>query len=300
MDAPVTLVAGVVPATVTIQARVPEDHPSAQILGQERMGTGTLIDREGHILTVNYIVMGAQQLTGVFMNGREAPAEIVFSRDFESGLALIKIAAGRHPIIPLGDSRRLTPGQFAFIVASVGEESRRVTSGVVTAVEPFDAYWEYMLDRAILFTAPNPGVGGGPLVSRAGELVGIVSLNLNEIARMSLAIPIEVYTEHAEEMRRHGRIVSRQPRAWIGFYAQPTEEGIVVAGVVPRGPAERCGVEEGDLILAVDDERIADRRELYRTLWKRRAGERVRLTVRRRDAVKTVPVETQDRAEFYY
>ena len=298
MDAPLTLAAGIVPATVTIQARVPDDHPSAQILGQERMGTGSLVDREGHILTVNYIVMGASRITVILMNGREYPAEIV-SKDFESGLALIKIPAGRYPTIPVGDSRRVAAGQFAFIIASVGEENRRISSGIVTAVEPFDAYWEYMLDRAILFTAPNPGVGGGPLVNRAGELVGVVSLNLNEIARMSLAIPVEVYAEHAGEMRRDGRIASRQPRAWIGFYAQPSAEGILVAGVVPRGPAERCGVEEGDLILAVDDEQVADRRELYRTLWKRRAGERVRLTVQRRNAVKTLPVETQDRAEFY-
>ena len=299
MDAPIDLAANVVPATVTIQARVPERHPSAQILGQERMGTGSLIDREGHILTVNYIVLGAETISVAFMNGREFPAEIV-GRDFDSGLALIKIAPGRYPTIPVGDSRRLEAGQAAFIIASVGEENRRVTSGTVTAVEPFDAYWEYMLDRAILFTAPNPGVGGGPLVSRAGAIVGVVSLNLNEIARMSLAIPVEVYAEQAEELRRHGRIVSRQPRAWVGFYAQPTDEGVVVAGVVPRGPADRCGVEEGDLIVAVDEEHVGDRRTLYRALWKHRAGERVRLTVMRKNGLKTVAVVSQDRAEFYY
>ena len=299
MDAPITLATEIVPATVTIHARVPEQHPSAAILGQERMGTGSVIDREGHILTVNYIVLGAETITVAFMNGREVPAQIV-SRDFESGLALIKIPAGRYPTIPVGDSRRLRAGQAAFIVASLGDENRRVSGGVVTAVEAFDAYWEYMLDRAILFTAPNPGVGGGPLVSSNGEIVGVVSLNLNEIARMSLAIPVEVYAENAEELRRFGRITSRRPRAWMGFYAQPSEEGIVVAGVVPRGPADRCGVEEGDFILAVGEQQVADRRALYRALWKHQAGERVRLTVMRRNAVKTVSVVSQDRAEFYY
>ncbi len=299
MDAPVDLAANVVPATVTIHARVPEQHPSAHILGQERMGTGSVLDREGHILTVNYIVLGAQTITVAFMNGREERAEIV-GRDFDSGLALLKIPPGRYPTIAVGDSRRLQAGHAAFIIASVGEENRRVSGGTVTAVEPFDAYWEYMLERAILFTAPNPGVGGGPLVNRAGAMVGVVSLNLNEIARMSLAIPVEVYAEHAEEMRRHGRIVSHQPRAWVGFYAQPTEEGIVVAGVVPRGPAERCGLEEGDLIVAVDEDHVGDRPALYRALWKHRAGERVRLTVMRKSGLKTLAVVSQDRAEFYY
>ena len=299
MDAPLTLATSVVPATVTIHARVPERHPSAQILGQERMGTGSLIDREGHVLTVNYIVLGADRITVATMNGREYPAHIV-SRDFDSGLALIKISTGRHPTIPLGDSRGLRPGQAAFIIASLGDENRRVSGGAVTAIESFDAYWEYMLERAILFTAPNPGVGGGPLVNRDGEMVGVVSLNLNEIARMSLAIPVEVYAEHAEELRRFGRVVGRGPRAWVGFYAQASEEGIVVAGVVPRGPAERCGVEEGDVVLAVGEQQVADRRALYRALWKHRAGERVRLTVMRQNAVKIVSVDSQDRAEFYY
>jgi S1-C subfamily serine protease len=299
MDAPVSLAADIVAATVTIHARVPEEHPSAEILGQDRMGTGSLIDREGHVLTVNYIVLGADQVRVVFLNGRECPARIV-ARDFESGLALLKIPPGRYPTVPLGDSRLLKSGHAAFVIASVGDENRRVASGTVTALEPFDAYWEYMLERAILFTAPNPGVGGGPLVNGAGQMVGVVSLNLNEIARMSLAIPVEVYTEHADEIRRLGGVPGRRPRAWVGFYAQPSDEGIVVAGVVPRGPAERSGLEEGDLILAVDDEQVADRPALYRTLWKRRAGERVRLTVMRKNAVKTLAVDTQDRAEFYY
>lgn len=299
MDAPITLATNVVPATVTIHSQVPERHPSAQVLGQDRMGTGALIDREGHILTVNYVVLGAEKITVATMNGEEHPGQIV-SRDFESGLALIKIPAGRYPTIPVGDSRRLKVGHAAFIIASLGDEARRVNGGVVTAIEPFDAYWEYMLERAILFTAPNPGVGGGPLVNGHGEMVGVVSLNLNEIARMSLAIPVEVYAEHAEELRRFGRVVGHPPRAWMGFYAQPTDEGIVVAGVVPRGPAERSGLEEGDLILAVGQQRIADRPALYRALWKHRAGERVQLTVRRRNAVKTVSVSSQDRAEFYY
>lgn len=299
MDARITLATNVVPATVTVHAQVPERHPSAQILGQDRMGTGTLIDREGHILTVNYVVLGAEKITVATMNGREHSAHIV-SRDFESGLALIKIPAGRYPTIPLGDSRRVQAGEAAFIVASLGDENRRVNGGVVTTIEPFDAYWEYMLDRAILFTAPNPGVGGGPLVNSRGEMVGVVSLNLNEIARMSLAIPVEVYAEHAEELRRFGHIVGRPPRAWMGLYAQPTEEGIMVAGVVPRGPADRSGLEEGDMILAVGQQQIADRRALYRALWTHRAGERVQLTVMRRNAVKTVSVSSQDRAEFYY
>jgi len=99
---------------------------------------------------------------------------------------------------------------------------------------------------------------------------------------------------------RHGRIVSRHPRAWMGFYSQPTEEGIVVAGVVPRGPADCSGVEEGDVIVAVDEEHVGDRRTLYQALWKHQAGERVRLTVMRNDNLKTLAVVSQDRAEFYY
>jgi S1-C subfamily serine protease len=298
MDAPVSLATAIVPATVTIHAEVPEHHPSAQVLGQERMGTGAILDREGHILTVNYVVMGADRLNIVLLDGRTYPAQPLF-RDFETGLAVVKMPAGRYPVIPLGDPAKVRSGQAGFIIASVGDENRRITSGTVSAVESFDAYWEYMLDRAILFTAPNPGVGGGPLLNRAGEVVGVVSLNLNQILRRTLAIPVDVYAQHAEEVRRTGRIAGRQARAWMGVYAQPGEEGILVAGVVPAGPAERGGVEEGDVILAVNGEHAADRPGLYRLLWKYRAGERVRLSVMRKNSVKSVAVETQDRAEFY-
>lgn len=88
-------------------------------------------------------------------------------------------------------------------------------------------------------------------------------------------------------------------RAWVGFYPQPTASGIVVAGVVPEGPASRSGVREGDVILAVNFREVAVRQDLYQEMWKQAAGELLRFNVLRGSARITVEVVAADRAEFY-
>jgi S1-C subfamily serine protease len=174
-----------------------------------------------------------------------------------------------------------------------------VAGGIVTDLGEFDAYWEYLLDRSIVSTVTNPGFGGGPLFSTLGVVVGVVSLNLSEIGRQSLAIPIEYYRHHQAELLRFGRVVSRPRRAWIGVFPHAVEEGLVVAGLVPLGPAERSGLQEGDVILRVDEEEVENRRALYSALWRHRPGERVVLEVWRDNGVRRVEVVGEDRAEFF-
>ena len=169
----------------------------------------------------------------------------------------------------------------------------------MTYLGEFEAYWEYMLERGIVSSAANPGFGGGPLFTLLGQMVGVVSLNLSEIARNSLAIPIERFAESREELLRHGRIVSRPQRAWIGVFAHPLEEGIVVAGVVPDGPGARSGVQEGDVIVALDSQEVPTRKDLYQRLWRHGPGEKIALEVLRDNELRVVHVTGGDRAEFY-
>lgn len=298
MDAPVGLVRGLLGSTVSIHARIPADHPSARLLGEERMGSGAIIDPDGLVLTVNYVVMGATHLEVTLPGGRELRAEIV-AQDFESGLALLGLRGRGLQAIELGSSERLERGAPVFILAATGGETRGVSGGVVTYLGEFDAYWEYLLDRGIMTNAPNPGLGGGPLLDLEGRMVGVVSLNLSEIGRQSLAVPAEYYLGHREELLRFGRVASRPRRAWVGFFPHPVEDRLVVAGVVPDGPGERAGLQEGDLILTVDDLEIASRRELYRTLWRHGPGERIVFDVLRENEVHTVEVVGEDRADFY-
>src|SRR5207245_6112278 len=117
--------------------------------------------------------------------------------------------------------------------------------GLVTYLGEFEAYWEYLLERGIVTSAQNPGFGGGGLFSMTGALLGVVYLNLNEIIRCSLVIPVDNYREHASELLRYGRVVSRPKRAWLGVFAHAVDEGVGVAGSVPEGRGGRGGVQEG-------------------------------------------------------
>ena len=189
--------------------RVAPNHPSVLTLGAERMGSGTLV-AEDLVLTVNYVTLGAAAVTVTGPHGRRAKGEVV-ARDFDSGLALVKVPRGLGPPARLGEAAAAVPGQPVFLLASASPTARRVRPGVLTEVGPFDATWEYMLDRALKASAPNPGFGGGALCDLQARMLGVVSLSLAEVARASLAIPVDLYRGHRDELLRHGRVLAGLP-----------------------------------------------------------------------------------------
>ncbi|MBI3783259.1 MAG: serine protease [Deltaproteobacteria bacterium] len=298
MNASVKLLEKVLPSTVALHTQIRDDHPSAQILGTERQGSGVIVDPAGLILTVNYVVMGGSDIR-VSLLGRSAQPGRVVAQDFASGLALVAIDAPHLQALVPAESSELLLGQEVFIVAAADEDNRRVHDGVISSMAPFDAYWEYSLDRAICTTAMNPGVGGGPLLDVLGRVVGIVSLDLNEVGRFTLAIPVDEYISHRDELLRHGHRVTRPPRAWIGFYCYTLRDHVVLAGVLPGTPGERAGLKAGDVVLAVDDQRINDRRQLYTQVWTHRPGENISISVFRNNEVKLITIESGD-AEIFF
>jgi S1-C subfamily serine protease len=232
------------------------------------------------------------------VDGRELVGDVL-AQDFASGIALLKIPRVDVPVMPVRSPPDIGAGEEIFILASVGDGGRRASSGGVTSVAPFDANWEYTLERAIFATAMNPGLGGGPLIDTHGRLVGIVSLNLNEIGRFSLSIPIECFRDHRDELLRFGRRPSRPSRAWLGVYCYTLRNHVVIAGLLPGAPGEQAGLTQGDVILALDDREVASRRELYEQLWSRRAGDRVLLRVYRNGEIVTVGITSGDVEEFF-
>ena len=297
MNASVSLIGRVLPATVHVRSEVPSEHPSARLLGTERMGSGTIIDASGLILTVNYVVLGASEVRVTLLDGREYLAEVV-RHDFGSGLGLLRIAEGRLPSLPLRRSSELRLGDEVFLVASVGEGEARISNGGVSHLGPFDANWEYVLERAIMTTAMNPGLGGGPLLDLQGRVVGVVSLNLNEIGRFSLAIPAEYYLDARAEFLAGGSR-GMGTRAWLGVFCYAMNHHVVIAGVLPGGPGDTAGLKAGDVVLAVDGREVPDRASLYRSLWRRRPGEPVTLKVFRGNEARTVTVASGDVVEFF-
>ena len=297
MNAAVSLLSKVLPATVHIETVVPAEHPSAGILGTERMGSGVVVDPDGFILTVNYVVIGAAEVRVTLPDQRAYVAEVV-RHDFTSGLALVRIAEHGLPAVPLRRSTDARLGEDVFMVASVGEGNVRVSTGAVSYLGSFDANWEYVLDRAIMTTNMNPGLGGGPLLDVRGHVLGVVSLNLSEVGRFALAIPSEHYLDAFDAFHGSGR-GALKPRAWLGLFCQVMNGHVVIAGVLPGSPGAAAGLKPGDVILAVDDQDLEDRASLYRRLWTRQPGEPVRLNVFRGREARQVVVSLGDVAEFF-
>ena len=298
MDGHVRLLQEVAASTVTVAAEIPADHPSAGVLGTSRTGTGAVVDEEGTVLTVNYIVLGASSLTVTDAAGSTIPARLL-AQDFTTGIAAI--ATDSRSLVPLrpGSSRSVESGQDLFLVSSVGGAERRSASGFVTSLEPFDAYWEYFLDRAIWLSAINPGLGGAPLCDARGRLVGVVSLNLGAVGRATLAIPSEHWFDHDDELRAHGRRTSRAARAWLGMFCYALPDRTVVAGLVPGAPGERSGLVVGDVIVRIGEEQVTGRLQLYEAIWRHSPGETIALKVFRGGQLAEVTIKSGDAEEFF-
>lgn len=298
MNGHIGLIHGILPATVDLHVTIPDSHPSARNLGAERVGSGTIVDPDGYIVTVHYVTVGASAITVTLADGGQYPAQVA-AQDQETGLSLVKISARDLPYLKLAAPDSVTLGQAVVMIASSGQTGRRVSGGYVTSLESYDGQWEYMIDKTIRVTTFNPGFGGGTLANFHGELVGVVSLNLNEVGKFSLAIPIDYYRTYEQELKQHGQVRSRPRRPWLGIYPEAMAGHVVVGGVVPNGPAAKSGLRQGDIILTVEKKEIRSRQELYLEMWKKRPGERISFKILRDDQSFDLDVVGGDRADRY-
>ena len=298
MNGHLGLIHSILPATVDLSVKVPDSHPSTRNLGSERVGSGTIVDPDGYILTVHYVTVGASSIMVTLFEGEQYPGKIA-AEDQETGIALIKISARELPFLKAAAPDSTAVGQPVVMIASSGQTGRRVSGGYVSSKEAYDGHWEYMLEKTLRVTEFNPGFGGGTLANFKGELVGVVSLNLNEIGRFTVAIPVEYYTAHEQELKQYGQVRSRQRRPWFGFYPQVMAGHVVVGGVVPGSPAERFGIKEGDIIMRVEQKEIRSRPDLYHEMWKKRPGERISFRILRDQQSFDLEVVGGDRSERY-
>ena len=287
-------------APAVVELRVVSGGPAAQILGRERRGTGVLVDGQGHILTANYVVAGAEEVTVTLSDGRRVLAGLA-GTDPESGLALLRLPPLpnlRH--VPLGRSQDLKLGQLVVTLASQSGTGRSVSAGLVSAFPEFTGYWEYQIPRAIQTNIPTPAGGSGaPLLDAGGTVVGVMAFSESDAPLVSLSIPVELIAGVFGELATEGRVKSRPARPWLGLYAAPVREGVGVAGVTPGGPADRADLRRGDIITQLNGKPLASREEFFQALWKGEVGDVFDLTVLRADELISVKVRSRDRVEFF-
>jgi serine protease Do len=258
-----------------------------QILGA---GSGFLIDATGVIVTNNHVVGHATKIVVSLSDGTEMPATLI-GTDELTDIAVIKVNAGRSlPYVTWGDSRAVEVGDWILAAGNPFGLGGSVTVGIVSArgrdigSGPFDDFLQ--LDAPI-----NPGNSGGPTFNLDGQVVGvntaIVSPTGGSVG-IGFAIPSEIVQHIVADLRDKGRI----DRGWLGVSVSETAQpqGVAIAGVDKTGPAARAGIKAGDVVLAVNGERIDTARSLIRAVAATPPGNNLRLSVRRAGHDMDIPV----------
>lgn len=290
---------------------VPEDDPFFEFFrrfapntpGQPRefqaqsLGSGFIITADGYILTNAHVVQAADEITVRLTDKREFKAKVIGS-DRRTDVALIKIDATGLPAVKFGDPARLKVGEWVVAIGSPFGFDNTVTAGIVSA-KGRSLPQENFVPFIQTDVAVNPGNSGGPLFNMRGEVVGINSQIYSRTGGfmgLSFAIPIDVANDIAQQLRTTGKIT----RGRIGVVIQPvTKEladgfglpkavGALVNSVEKGGPAEKAGIEAGDVILRFDGKPINSSEDLPRIVGSTRPGSKATAQVWRNKAARDV------------
>ncbi|MDW7982451.1 MAG: trypsin-like peptidase domain-containing protein [Thermomicrobium sp.] len=286
-----TVAAQVTPAVVYVAVRsvVPSLFGFGQI--QQGVGSGVIFDPRGYILTNDHVIAGAQEILVVLGDGRQFTGRVI-GRSPANDIAVVKIDGEDLPVATLGDSDRLRVGQWVVAIGNaLGlEGGPTVTAGVVSALNRTitAGAGESPIGPLIQTDAAiNPGNSGGPLVDLAGNVVGINTAKIQTAEGIGFAIPINKAKEIVQQL------LEARPRAYLGItsvtvtpalaaaYGLPVSSGVLVVDVAPASPAERAGIEPGDIVVGFDDQPITNANELQAALGARQPGDRVTVTVNR-------------------
>lgn len=287
------------PALAALRVRADEQGPSAANLGVRRFATAVVFDPRGYAITVSYALLDAVSMEARVHDGRTVAAQLV-GVDFDTGLGVVKLeGGGPWPAAVLGESREVAAGTRTGTVG-VDEDGDLVhVAGAVRAVQPYAAYWEYMLDRAFLVAPSSPSWGGSAVVDERGHVLAIASLRLGQPPHVNLAIPVEKFVPVRDELIALGRVASRPARPWLGLYTVEGEGGVVIDGFSAVGPARTAGFQKGDRIVSVDGVGVRQQAEFYTQLWRGRAGDVIAVGVVRAGAPHLIPVRSIDRRDLF-
>ncbi|MFX1510366.1 MAG: S1C family serine protease [Promethearchaeota archaeon] len=257
------------------------------------MGSGVVLDDQGHIITNRHVIDKAQRISVADVKGGRHDATLL-GGDQLIDIAVLQVDDGILEPATLGDSDELQVGQLAIAVGNpygfiLGGPT--VTTGVISAVKRQIQARNIVLEKLIQTDAAiNPGNSGGPLCDITGCVVGINTAMLPYAQGIGFAIPINTVKEIAKEIIEFGHV----RRSYIGFfgvgvnpqiaqtYKLAVTEGVLVAQVVDSSPASRSGLREGDIIVAFDEEKITSMGEIQERLRKRPVGSMVDITVVRK------------------
>ena len=242
--------------------RFPQMKPSKKYR-QTGWGTGFIISKEGHILTNHHVVGNADEIEVRLEDGREFEAEIV-GTDPKSDVALIKAkGADNLPVIPLGNSEKLEIGEWVMAIGNPFGLSHTLTVGVVSAKGRTSVGITDYEDFIQTDAAINPGNSGGPLINLRGEVVGINSAIFTKSGGymgIGFAIPINMVKAIKKQLITHGKVdrgylgldVQELTQELASYFDLKSTDGVIIAQIEEDSPAEKCGLQRGDVLLEID------------------------------------------------
>ncbi|MCP4114970.1 MAG: Do family serine endopeptidase [Desulfobacteraceae bacterium] len=270
---------------------------------QQSLGSGFIISRDGYIVTNNHVVAEADEIRVKLYNEKEYDAKIV-GADPKTDLALIKVEADDLEHLELGDSESLEVGTWVVAIGSPFGLEQTVTAGIVSAKGriigsgPYDDFIQ--TDASI-----NPGNSGGPLLNLEGEVVGINTAIVASGQGIGFAIPSKLAGGIIEQLRDSGEVI----RGWMGvaiqditpelagYYNLEEKSGVLVAKVYKNDPADKAGIEPGDIVTHVKGERVKTSRDLSAAVAGLGVGKKIPVTLIREGKEKTVHVVLAKRSE---
>lgn len=320
-DAIADVVSNSSPAVVRIATRVSsgsygdplfKDPFFRQFFGQsvpkqqeEGLGSGFIISSDGYILTNEHVIDGADEISVTVIGfDQEMEARIV-GADYDLDLALLKIDAGNAlPYLNLGSSDQIRVGNWVIAIGNPYGLDHTVTTGVVSAkgrpISVNDRQYENLLqtDASI-----NPGNSGGPLINLNGEVVGINTAINAQAQGIGFAIPTSTVHGVMEDLKNSAGTI----RPWVGVQVRSVDEetarylglenvgGALVAGVIPRSPAEKAGLKQWDVIVEFNANKINTADELVEAIKASSIGSKVKMIVVRKRQIQTVTVTINEK-----
>lgn len=243
---------------------------------EQGSGSGVIVSRDGYILTNNHVVEGADNITVRTADGKEYPAKVI-GTDPKTDIAVIKVDADGLKPAKLGDSDKVVVGEWVLAIGNPFELSNTVTAGIISARGRSNVGLAEYEDFIQTDAAINPGNSGGPLVNLNGEVIGIntaIATRTGGYMGIGFAIPINMAKDIMDQLIKTGKVV----RGWLGVYIQPitpdlkeqfdlkTDEGALIADVTKGSPAERAGLQRGDVIVKFQGERMKDPNQLRKAV----------------------------------
>jgi 2-alkenal reductase len=289
------IVSRVNPAVVTIENQQKAADGTEQTVS---MGSGFIIDSQGHVVTNNHVVDGADALVVVTLNGTKSNASVVGTDSFQD-VAVIKMDGDVPATVAFADSNSVEPGQSVIAIGSaLGEFRNTVTDGIIGGVDrSLDTGEGYLLANLIQHDAPiNPGNSGGPLLNLDGEVVGmntaVVRGGFGQTGAEGLGFAVASNTvkSYADQIIANGRIdhpfvgVSFRPASANADGSSSTDStAVTIVDVVSGGPADKAGIKVGDVIVAVDGTTLDSEHQFLNEVYKHNPGDGVSFTVQRQD-----------------